>query len=233
LLDAFLNFVKCHCSCATSLIVSCNFRCESKVCDQKPEEKSGFKIVEDSSDGCCVVYRSVPVDCDVTECPYLAPTCKNFEELISYSIDECCFTYECKCNPSFCPTFGDPKCPDGSVRVVLDTDDCCPSGKCVLQNQESAAMSSASGISLANGLSSEMSGSDDAKAGQLFMPQASTVGSDALGAADSQALTNMQILPETSVCLDESGKEHSYGETWYKDGDPCNICSCYAENDAR
>ena len=95
-------------------------RCTKKECEPKPAEKSGHKIVEkQSADGCCTEYESVPDDCVTTDCPYQAPRCRHYEDVVSYAMDKCCFTYECKCNPAKCPQLGSPPCPQGKSHVQL------------------------------------------------------------------------------------------------------------------
>ena len=200
-----------------------------------PKEKKGYKIVEKkSADGCCVTYTQVPVDCKTTECPYQVPSCSHYEDLVAYSIDKCCSTYECKCNPSLCPEYADLPCPIGSKRVVLETDECCAVGKCLRDNTISAnAAATAKTYAMSMGgllttiISSDGSGSDDFK---LKYSNAAQANADS--AADASSA--LRLVSETAICIDDAGKERKYGDCWseHKDGS-CQICTCYDESDIR
>ena len=65
--------------------------------------------------------------------------CSSFEKLVTYAIDECCSTYECVCEEAKCFNTGNPTCPEGSSRVVVDHDACCSVGKCVYTDLSAAA----------------------------------------------------------------------------------------------
>merc|ERR1719317_1854993 len=57
---------------------------------------------------------------------------------------------------------------------------------------------------------------------------------DAKAASDAEAYapfrTDMNFggPSENPHCLDESGSSRVYGETWYKNGDACNLCCCHS-----
>ena len=161
------------------------------------------------------------------------PLCSQFEDLVTYSIDKCCSTYECKCNPSLCPVYADLPCPTGSRRVVLDSDECCAVGKCLRDNAISAnAAATANTYGMAMGgllmttTNEEGSGSDKLN---LRMSNALQAGSDsAAGASQS-----IRLLSETAVCVDSSGKERKYGDCWTEHKGSCQICTCYDSSDIR
>jgi len=221
-------------------IVHANFylfhRCTVKECSNKrPKEKKGYKIVEKMSvDDCCKTFTQIPTDCKTSKCPYQVPSCGPFEDLVSYSIDKCCSTYECKCNPSLCPEYADLPCPIGSKRVVLDSDECCAVGKCLRDNTISAsAAATANTYAMTMGgllttiISSGESGSDKFNLGLSNAAQASA-------ASSADASGSLRLVAETAICIDSSGKERKYGDCWseHKEGS-CQICTCYDASDIR
>ena len=103
-------------------------------CDPYPTAPEGYIVIEEKANDCCYKYRIVEKECNVTNCPYSATICKSYESLITYPIDECCSTYECKCNATKCPEIGTPTCPRKAKRMLVNTGECCPVQKCVQTN---------------------------------------------------------------------------------------------------
>lgn len=42
-----------------------------------------------------------------------------------------------------------------------------------------------------------------------------------------------EIVDDDTVCMDDQGKERSYGECWNKKEDSCQVCTCYDQDDTR
>ena len=133
-------------------------RCSKKVCDPYPICPDGQFIVEEKVDDCCMSYRIVKDECDVSVCEHKAPKCSFYETLQIYPIDDCCALYECACDPSSCPDLGDPACPDGCVRVIVDSDQCCKVGKCVDISANAEASANAATVLTAGGISIKSEG---------------------------------------------------------------------------
>ncbi|XP_077966609.1 von Willebrand factor-like [Styela clava] len=56
---------------------------------------------------------------------------------------------------------------------------------------------------------------------------------DSSNALKDKADYNYSNFESKSNCVDELGKERHYGETWYFNGDPCNLCTCISSNNVR
>ena len=209
------------------------FRCVPRECaEDRPEEKEGYKIVESTTpDGCCKVYRSVPSDCDVSSCPYQAPSCNYYEDLVAYSMDKCCSTYECKCNPAHCPDLGKLPCPTGSKRVVLNSDECCAVGKCIQygigSGNAKAGANSYAMMKMGSFVATFTNGEEASSNVDLKMANGIK------SASNAEASGSLQLVAETALCVDNSGKEHKYGDCWYQHTDSCQLCTCYDASDIR
>ena len=158
--------------------------------------------------------------------------CNQFEDLVSYSIDECCSTYECKCNPSLCPELGELPCPTGSSRVVIDSDDCCAVGKCLKDHSNLASVAAgANTFAMSDGGLIETTiviGGKDAS-GKVNLGLRNT----AQAGASADALGSLQLVAETAICVDNSGKERKYGDCWYEHKGACQVCTCHDASDIR
>merc|ERR1711881_682218 len=126
-----------HSLCCTCYDVD-DIRCEPIVCDPQPLCSFGQRLVTEYTDAYCPVYRCVEETCDESKC-YAAPTCQYYENLEMQTFDGCCATYSCKCDHSKCMELGDAKCPEGSVRMEIDPEACCPVGKCVKMEDDPCA----------------------------------------------------------------------------------------------
>lgn len=199
-----------------------------KQCTEKrPNEKHGFKIIETSTnDGCCKSYSYVPFDCDTSKCQFQPPSCSFCEDLVTYSIDECCSTYECKCNPSLCPELGDLPCPTGSVRVIIDSDSCCAAGKCLRDPSFKVAASANSFAStIGGGLLTTFTSETGGNTGDAEVNMVSSGKLQAHGAASTSG--SFELEAETAFCVDNKGQERKYGDCWYEKSDTCKSCTCY------
>ncbi|XP_078495661.1 uncharacterized protein LOC445660 [Ciona intestinalis] len=229
--DSWTDFSD-ECSSCTCTDVG-KISCSVKECPAKPLEKEGFRIVESSKDACCINYMQVPTECDTSSCPYAVPTCQIYEELATYSLDDCCSTYECKCNPSLCPTLGSPPCPAGCVRIVMDSDECCPVGKCVKSGETDLFAGMEKHINMEpQGLLHSIQTEDDKDASVIL---SSNIGSAAQGSAASGAnsLSALKIITEAPMCIDYQGKERNYADTWFQHSETCQLCSCADNADVR
>ena len=218
------------CSCYDTA----DIRCVEKACDPYPECPPGHYVVEEKTDDCCIVYRIVKDTCDVSTCEFLPPTCDSTEDLAAYPIDDCCSSYECICNPSRCPDLGDPACPEGSVRVVVEQGQCCQVGKCVRIDATGGAATGASvgttvgGVAVAH--ATEKLPEDSAAVAAESLSDAAGAGASGASTPSGNAL---RIAEESSLCVDEDGVERKFGECWNKKSDPCEICSCSDVNDVQ
>uniref|UniRef100_UPI00089DAEDC uncharacterized protein LOC101242292 n=1 Tax=Ciona intestinalis TaxID=7719 RepID=UPI00089DAEDC len=229
--DSWIDFSD-ECSSCTCTDVG-KISCSVKECPAKPLKKEGFRIVESSKDACCINYMQVPTECDTSSCPYTVPTCQIYEELATYSLDDCCSTYECKCNPSLCPKLGSPPCPVGCVRIVMDSDECCPVGKCVKNVETDLFAGMEKHINMEpQGLLHSIQTEDDKDASVTL---SSKIGSAAQGSAASGAnsLSALKIITEAAMCIDYQGKERNYGDTWFQHSETCQLCSCADNADVR
>ena len=100
-------------------------------CQEYPENKEGYKVIEEKASECCFSYRLVPSECQIEKCSIKPTTCEFYEDLISFPIDECCSTYECKCNKEKCVNVGKLSCPYGYEPKVIEDDKCCALEKCI------------------------------------------------------------------------------------------------------
>lgn len=207
----------CHmCACTNRNTIECN----KKECEAYPSVPAGHKVVEEKADDCCYSYKIVSEDCDITKCAENAPVCSACEDLVRYSVDKCCSTYECTCNPSKCFKLGDVPCPNGQERVTSDTQGCCAIGKCVRTVAVSASGSSVFGNGIIADVLGYSSGPND-----LFS-SISTSGkakSSAEGFGSSVNEKTFEIISEAAICEDSTGKERCYGETWEVG---CKVCTC-------
>ena len=182
-----------------------------------------------TNDGCCITYKQISIDCDASKCQFQTPSCRYCEDLVSYPIDECCATYECKCNPSLCPELGNLPCPIGCVRIVLDTDECCAVGKC-LKNPSINVAANANTFAdiMSEGLLTTFtSGHSNGNQVKLNL-------SKKLKAESAAAVSGLlRVMAETAVCIDESGRERKYGDCWYENKGTCKSCTCYDASDIR
>lgn len=105
-------------------------------------------MVSEKADDCCYIHRVIKSDCEPEHCQYSAPVCEYFEDLNHVPQDSCCSTYECSCNPTKCPAFGDAPCPPKSKRMLVDDHSCCPVKKCVRNGGALAHANSVTGASL-------------------------------------------------------------------------------------
>ena len=202
-------------------------------CPEVPIIEPGFKLVQESSDKCCEVYRSVPETCEVeNDCDSTYPTCSYCEDVIQYPIDDCCVTFECKCNPAKCMQMGTPPCPMGSARVIVEPDACCAVGKCVpLQKGGSSAVASSS-----MGMPTTTFIVDD----NLYQPLSSGPGVDQTPYLDTPEIIPgspssfaPEIYPANGVCVAADGAERCYGESWVENDKACKVCICYEEGVVR
>lgn len=200
-----------------------------------PVASSDEMLVKDSSDGCCDYYRAVPKSCVDKTCPdELVPTCNYCEDLVSYKMDECCSTFECKCNLNKCVALDVVSCPIGSERVVVDTESCCPIGKCVRRKRDDRGSfaSATSDVSMGSPFFQVGGNNNDffypsSTKPTLGVPTASEGGEPTLGFYDKpQDMAPMEIYPDEKSCTDEKGQERSYGETWIEKSNVCKICIC-------
>ena len=55
------------------------------------------------------------------------------------------------------------------------------------------------------------------------------------GLVDGLSVPNFayEIVDDQTICMDERGRERSYGECWRKQNDPCKICTCYNQDETR
>merc|ERR1712096_66554 len=125
-----------YCTCVDQDKISC----VSQTCDPRPEPHHGMKVVEEKTSDCCVTYRVIKESCNEKMCEFQPIQCSPCQRLVTYKIDDCCSTYECVCAESLCATLGNPSCPPGSVRVVLEQDACCPVPKCAFNSRMEASV---------------------------------------------------------------------------------------------
>ena len=193
------------CTCCDSGQV----RCTKKVCDPYPTCPEGHYIVEEKADDCCMTYRIVKDDCDVNLCMHKAPKCSFYETLHTYATDDCCATYECVCDPASCPDLGDPACPDGSIRVIIDSNQCCKVGKCVDMTANALASASAAAELSAGGIT-------------IISDTAGGKGSTILGSLKSEAAAgaaaSANAVQEAAINLKQDSKGSSYTKTIFDAG---------------
>ena len=185
-------------------------RCTNKVCDPYPVSPEGHYVVEEKADDCCMTYRLVKEDCDLSLCMHKTPKCSFYETLQVYPSDDCCATYECVCDPTSCPDLGDPACPEGSVRVVVDSNHCCKVGKCVDVNANDEASASAAAQLTAGGISITT---------ENYGKKAPNILGSLQSEAAAGAAAEVSGVQEASVALDKNGKGKSYSQTIFKAGD--------------
>ena len=200
-----------------TLFVYSFYSCTERECLQTPEIKSGHKLVQDGNGKCCKNYRSVPETCDIeNNCEKTNPNCEYFEDVVQYSLDECCVTYECKCNPSKCLQLGNPKCPIGSKRIIIDHESCCSIGKCVVIDEESSAVRAKDSI-----LSTYLLGDLLDKKLEKEILNRNMI---------SSISSLPEVLEEKNICVDSRGHERKLGESWTEKTPACKVCICYEEN---
>lgn len=204
-----------------------NVQCTLRSCDPVPHVPEGSKLVEESNDGCCSVYRVVREECDCSTCQYQAPRCGRNQRLVMHAIDDCCATYECVCEQDSCPRLSYPACPAGHQRRQLNPHECCGVARCVHGYGYGADARSNAGVTIGGMGMSTISGD---KIGDGSVKAALSAKSAANADANANSKTNLDLLIEATTCTDESGMERSYGETWYKNGDACHICCCSNKN---
>merc|ERR1712002_376696 len=59
-------------------------RCSLEKCQEYPESKEGYKIIEEKATECCYSYRMVPEECEMKQCQFQAPVCEYCENLVTY-----------------------------------------------------------------------------------------------------------------------------------------------------
>ena len=209
--------------------------CVTKTCEPVPVPSNGEKVVEEKSDNCCTSYRVVQENCDVSQCQLEAPRCQACEVLQIYSLDKCCATYECVCNKNMCAQLNKLPCSKGYERKIIEPEACCPVEKCVSTGN---AIANAFGSLDAPEISILLQGSRDlgsyGGSGLLKNMLASETSAKGTATGSNSGLYNLKSLELSKelkeFCVDESGRSRCYGETWYKSGDACNVCSCTSKN---
>ena len=184
-------------------------RCTKKECDPYPTCPEGHYVVEEKADNCCMTYRIVKDDCDISLCMHKAPKCSFYETLHTYAIDDCCATYECVCNPASCPDLGDPACPDGSVRVIVDSNQCCKVGKCVDMKVNALASSN----SLAEVTAGEITVVSD-----TIGDKGSSISGLLKASAAAGAAAEAKAVQEAAVTLQNEEKATNYIQTIFDAG---------------
>ena len=167
-------------------------RCTKKTCDPYPECPDGQFVVEEKVDECCMSYRLVKDDCDMSLCKHKAPKCSFYQTLHVYPTDNCCATYECVCDPSLCPDLGNPACPDGSVRVLIDSNQCCKVGKCVDAAVKAQASANA-GAQLSTGEFSFISGTSEKKLSNIAAEVATEAAAGAVASAQGSQGADVSV----------------------------------------
>ncbi len=218
---------------------SCNYctcvgiekvECKSQTCDPKPVAESGKKVVTEAGT-CCDSYRVVDEKCETDKCQMQVPTCQPCEKLVSFKLDECCATYECRCNKHMCAEpHQDIDCPAGFSRVVLQPEACCPVGKCVSTSDGKTPDSSGQPSTLHIFGHQQPSSSHGLVAHATYQPQIGSEVSAAGAGSDVTAHLGPRQTCDEPLCMDEQGRSRCYGETWYKDGDACHVCACTNTN---
>lgn len=156
------------------------------------------------------------------------PKCSYCEDTVEYKVNDCCVSYECKCNPSKCFEMASPPCPIGSTRVIVEQDSCCGVAKCVLL-QKGSMTSEIAGSASINAPSKIVLDSG------LYQPTvetnsfSSSISSDSLSKASSHEDLSLEIYHNNKACFDTSGAERAFGQTWVENDKACKICVCYEE----
>ena len=159
------------------------------------------------------------------------PKCSYCEDTVEYKVNDCCVSYECKCNPSKCFKMASPPCPIGSTRVIVEQDSCCGVAKCVLL-QKGTMTSDILGSASINAPSTKItlnSGLYDPTFGTNGLK--SSISSDSLSNANAHSNEDLslEIYHNNKACFDTSGAEREYGQTWVENDKACKICVCYEE----
>lgn len=162
----------------------------------------GQKVISEKSDDCCLNYRVVDDECDVSVCKSTAPVCEYYEDVQFLPTDDlnCCGTYECACNPMKCSFDDDIKCAPDYIKSPVDKRACCVVSKCV--SAYAGGIAGAGGSILAPGLLfSSVSSGNGGKPG--------VIGLSSQNDAASQAESSSSGLTSAGVTAGDNGDSKS------------------------
>merc|ERR1712142_603898 len=186
-------------------IAAGNVQCSKQECPVEKCAKGTFQCGTYSVDKCCTapLCSKIPEE-KCPECPeYECPTCECYEDLISTPIDADCCCYKYSCECN----------KDKCFHLGEET---CPAGyrRTVVDTDACCPVARCCSVTVTPDVTA-------------------TTPCTTTKTVTKTPVTHVTPLTPCIVCVDITGCERAYGESWTFENDPCTVYTCCAVNDIR